>query len=361
MDAPTTALNTVNIPGIVTYGTQDPAVGWGYPGQASLSPLGGVASNAYITSAIPYSNTDQIITNAQNAGMPVIRNQTANSHEFTPDDAGYSAVFTPTGPTALSALSTLTIAMTPVGPDTDAPSIGNFNSGQIAIWASDNAWHTITFTNFNFTTFTTTSVTNVATSLPTTLTLNSVSGLYLTSGSVTINTSGTALVASYTGISGSTITGVSYVSGSGNIIGGAISLVRLNVYVTTTVSSVTSVPSTLTLNTTHGLNTSGGQLYIPTSSLYYPLFISYTGVSGSTITGVTYISGQGSLGGTVANNVVPQTSLIGCSYSGNTSATVSANAPICITGMTVGTNSFYKMSMSWWFYTYIDPIAPRQF
>jgi hypothetical protein len=363
LDVTQTALNSVNVPGIVMFGSRDAGVGWGYPGLGTLSPSGGVPSNAYISSGLPYSNTDVMIQNAQTAGMPLIRNQTSNIHEFTNDDEGYTAVYSATGPTALSALSTLPLTTVAAGAGIDASTLSSLNSGQCAIWASDNAWHTITFTQFSWTNYCTTTVTNVATSLPSTLTLGSTTGLYLTSGTnyVSITTSGTPLIASYTGVSGSNLTGVSYYSGTGNLTGTSYAIVSLVTYVVTAVSDVNSMPSTLTLNTTHGLDTTGGQLHLTTDSVYFTVVIVYTGISGSTITGVSVIySAGGTISGTPANNVYQMTSLIGCSYSGNNSATVSLNSPVCMTGMPlVGSNNYYKMAIPYWINQNVDALAPR--
>jgi hypothetical protein len=365
LDVTQTALNSVNIPGIVMFGTQDAGVGWAYPGLGTLSPSGGVPSNAYVSLGQPYSYTDIMIQNAQTAGMPVTRNQTPNIHDFSNDDEAFTAVYSGTGPTALSSLSSLPLTTIAVSAGSNSSVLASLNSGQCAIWASDNQWHTITFTQFNWTNYCTTTVTNVATSLPSTLTLGSTTGLYLTSGTnyVSIVTSGTSLIASYTGVSGSTLTGVSYYSGSGNLTGTSFAIVSLVTYVVTAVANVNSMPTTLTLNTTHGLDTTGGQLHIMTDNVYYTVVIGYTGVSGSTITGVSVVSSSGGvITGTPANNIYQMTSLIGCSYSGNTAATVSLNAPVTMTGMPlVGSNNYYRMSFPYWIYQNVDSLAPRQF
>jgi hypothetical protein len=122
-DITTTQLNTVTVPGIVTYGTNDEAVGYNSAG----------------TGGTPISNTDAMLTNAAAAGAPITRNATADFHEFTNADSG--TWFTPTGPTALSSLGTLTVNAN-----------YDFVSGQCAIYASDGQWHTITFTGTSGTT-----------------------------------------------------------------------------------------------------------------------------------------------------------------------------------------------------------------
>lgn len=349
MDIGQTALNAnsvnpngVTVPGIVTYGTNDEAVGW--QTTASLPGVGPIDSN-----------TDAMLTNATNAGLPVLRNQTSDFHEFTNDDAGYSATFTPAGPTALSALSALYITNPyPNG------SLAALNSGQCSIWASDNNWHTITFTGFHFTSYTTTAVTNVATSMPSSLTLGSMTGLSVTSGLISIPTSGTTLKATFGGVSGSTLTGVSYVSGSGNIAGTSFSTVTLVTYVTTAVTNVaTSLPTTLTLSSVVGLYNGPGQVNISTTGT--ALLANYNGVSGSTITNVSYVSGSGNIAGTSASVVSLMTPLAGCSYSGTTSATVVAGAAVTLHGIPI-TGGFMNMGLPHWFAQYVDPVlAPRQF
>jgi hypothetical protein len=123
LDITTTHLNAVTIPGIVTYGTNDEAVGYNLAG----------------TGGTPVSNIDALITAAVGAGRPVTRNATPDFHEFTNADSG--TYFTPVGPTALSALGTLTVK-------TNLDLV----SGQCAILASDGLWHTLTFTGTSGTT-----------------------------------------------------------------------------------------------------------------------------------------------------------------------------------------------------------------
>jgi len=79
----TTAMNAVTVPGIIGYGTNDTAVGYNLAG----------------TGGTPVSNTDSIITNAVNAGQPVTRNATSETHEFTG---------TPSAVTGLASSGTLT-------------------------------------------------------------------------------------------------------------------------------------------------------------------------------------------------------------------------------------------------------------
>jgi hypothetical protein len=115
-------LDSVTIPGMVSYGTNDEAVGW--------------QTTASLPNVTPInSNIDAMLTNATPSGY-VVRNQTSDYHEFTAKDAGFTTTFTPAGPTALSALSTLTI-----GDNT------NLTSGQCAIFASDSKWHIISFSS----------------------------------------------------------------------------------------------------------------------------------------------------------------------------------------------------------------------
>jgi hypothetical protein len=128
------------IPGYATYGTTDDAVGWGIPGLGT-APVASSYGNH------PISNLDLIIVNAQAAGQPLVRNQTADNHYFTIQDAG--TFYTGTGPTALSGLTSL-----PVYNDAGTFAPINFISGQTAVYASDNAWHTFTFTGMSGLSFT---------------------------------------------------------------------------------------------------------------------------------------------------------------------------------------------------------------
>lgn len=66
MDAGTTLLNGVTVPLMVSYGTNDIAVGYDTAG----------------TGGTPVSNTDAMITNAVAAGRPITRNSTTDNHEL---------------------------------------------------------------------------------------------------------------------------------------------------------------------------------------------------------------------------------------------------------------------------------------
>ena len=81
IDLPSTYLTAANAvsplpPGIIGYGTNDPAVGWQNPGVG-----------------LPTNNTDAILTACSGASMPVTRRSTADTHEFTgtPQGAGNDA------------------------------------------------------------------------------------------------------------------------------------------------------------------------------------------------------------------------------------------------------------------------------
>jgi hypothetical protein len=75
VDVQATDLNTVALPGLVGYGTNDIAVGYDLAG----------------TGGTPISNTDAMITNAVALGNPVERNATTDTHEFTAADAAFVA------------------------------------------------------------------------------------------------------------------------------------------------------------------------------------------------------------------------------------------------------------------------------
>jgi hypothetical protein len=373
LDIPTNALNPnvtssigvtntsgVTVPGIILYGMSDGAIGW-----QTTSSLPGVGPID--------SNIDSILTNANSAGLPVIRNQTTNIHEFTNDDAGYSATYINTGPTTLSSINSsgrLDIKNTSGG--SFGPSI---MSGRCGILASDNSWHTLTFTNFGFTNYTTTAVSDVTTLSGATITLGDTTGLNRSSGYINILTSGTTLLASFSSIVGNTLHGVTYVSGSGSIAptGSGFtgnSVVTLVNYCSTSVSDVTTLSNaTLTLNSTVGLSTTGGTVAINTDKLYLTapitVVLSYTGVSGSTITGVNYVSGgvffgNGKIVGDATSAVTLITPLTGVTVANPGSATISSGSPVCSYGIPIP-GGFHAMSMIYWFTQYVDPIAPKQY
>ena len=129
LDAETTVFNSVTIPAIVGYGTNDGVVGHNSAGTNG-----------------PVSNTDAIITNQQTAqpSHQVIRNTTADNHAILPSDSGQQLASTPSA-TALSSMGTLHVA------DTNGMT---GSSGHMSIFASDNLWHTVTFTGSTSTTFT---------------------------------------------------------------------------------------------------------------------------------------------------------------------------------------------------------------
>lgn len=70
MDAGTGVLDGCTRPVMVSYGTNDAAVGYDLAG----------------TGGTPVSNTDSIITNAQAAGRPITRNATTDNHELLAAD-----------------------------------------------------------------------------------------------------------------------------------------------------------------------------------------------------------------------------------------------------------------------------------
>ncbi len=119
LDCGPTLLNACNVPGLVSYGTSDEAVGW----QATASAPGVQPIN---------SNTDLIITNAIAAGMPVTRNETADFHQFTSLTVGTTA----SSGGLLSALGTLPVAT----------SLG-LTSGGCSVLAEDGNWYIISFTS----------------------------------------------------------------------------------------------------------------------------------------------------------------------------------------------------------------------
>ncbi len=116
LDIGVDALNNCNIPVMISYGTNDAAVGWENPG-----------------GSLPTSNTNSIIINAQAAGRPITRNQTNDNHELLLADSG---AYYDGSTSSLSSLSTLTL-------NSLAP--GGFISGECSILASDGQWHVITF------------------------------------------------------------------------------------------------------------------------------------------------------------------------------------------------------------------------
>jgi hypothetical protein len=202
-----TQLNSVTIPGMITYGTTDQAVGYGGTSTIASGSTGGdittiaswskpsagvldvASSTGYVvgslvkvtglTGGVGYaeiaftgtaagqltgctlvngsgttatgnpavqSQTAAIIA-AQQAAQPsnqVVANITAYNHAIYPSMSGQQLTGTPTA-TALSSMGTLTVATT----STIAGSSGN-----MAIYASDNLWHTVTFTGSTGTTFT---------------------------------------------------------------------------------------------------------------------------------------------------------------------------------------------------------------
>jgi hypothetical protein len=139
-DILTTHLNGITLPGIVGYGSTDGAVGYNSAG----------------TGGTPVSNTDSLITTAQAANgssaLPT-RNTTADGHSVLPGDSGQLLLSTPTA-TPLSSMGTLTVAFT--GSSIGGAVTPNMTtqSGQMAIYASDNLWHTVSFTGSTATTFT---------------------------------------------------------------------------------------------------------------------------------------------------------------------------------------------------------------
>ncbi len=351
----------VTIPGIILYGTNDGAVGW--------------QSTASLPGVNPISSTiDQMLTNSASAGLPILRDQTNNAHAFTNDDAGYSATYINTGPTTLTSINSsgkLDIKNT----GGNAPLNNAVLSGKCGIFASDNQWHTITFTNFAFVNYTSTAVANVTSLSGATITLGSTADLNRSSGYINIATSGTTLLASFSSVVGNTLHGVTYVSGSGAIAATSSgymgnSLVTLVNYCSTPITNVTTISgATLTISSTLGLCSTGGVLSINTNKLYITspiqVIVSYTGVSGSTITGVNYVSGgvflgNGNIVGDATSAVTLITPLIGVTIASPGSATVSGGAPVCTYGIAVP-GGFMNMSYPAWFTQYVDTIAPRKY
>lgn len=353
--------NGVTIPGCVLYGTGDGAVGW-----EITSSLPGV---------IPISsNTDTMLTNATANGIPVVRIQTNNYHEMTNADAGYSATYIDAGPTTLTSInSSGKLDIQDTGGGAFSPGI---ISGKCGIWASDNQWHTISFTNFGFTNYTSTSVSDVTTLSGSILTLGSTSDLNRSSGYISVVTSGTSLLASFSSVVGNTLHGVTYVSGSGAIApttsgytgGAVVTLVNYCVTSATNVSTVSG--ATFTLSSTLGLNPTGGTITIATDKVFEGIFLpavfTYATVSGSTITSVTYVSGGsffgfGNITGGANSTVSLITPLSGVTIAGASGgATVSGGSPVSNYGIAVP-GGFMNMSFPYWFSQYVDPIAPRKF
>lgn len=83
-----------------------------------------------------------LITTAQGAGRDVTANATTDNHTLGMLSAGQ--YFPLAGPTALSSLGTLTLNDNVVG--------ALFSSGQMAVYASDHKWHTVSFTGNSTTT-----------------------------------------------------------------------------------------------------------------------------------------------------------------------------------------------------------------
>ena len=362
-----TNTNGVTVPGCILFGTNDGAAGW----QDTGSIQGVLPIN---------SNIDAILTNATAASIPVTRIQTTNTHAFLNPDAGYSATYINTGPTSLSSInSSGVLNIQNIGGTLPA----GIQSGQCAIYASDDAWHNITFTNFGFTSYTSTAVSNVVTSMPSTLTLGSTTGLTVTSGSVSIAlTNGNAVLAGFTGVSGNNLTGVTYSSIVGtavttNAIGATTSgymganIVSLNNYCVTSITGVNTMTgsTTLTLSSTVGLCTTGGTLSIVTDKVFegtnLNAVVTYATVSGSTITGVTYVSGAnffgyGNITGGQVSSVYLITPITGVTIASPGSATVSSGAPVSTFGQPIP-GGYMNMSLPYWFSQNVDPICPRKF
>lgn len=349
------------------YGTNDAGVGW----QATAS----------LPSVTPInSNIDLILSNAHTAGLPVVRIQTTDIHETTNDDAGYSATYTDTGPTTLSSINN--VSTNPSGrlniENGINPMSPGIMSGRCAIWASDNAWHTITFTNFGFTNYIASSTVTNSTALSnSTITLGDTTGLNRSSGVISVTTTGgSTFLASYGGITGNNLTGVTYISGSGTIAATTSGYMGANIvtlvnYCVSSHSDVTTLSnSTLTLNSTVGLDPGGGALFIATDKLYEGVqinaVVTFTGVSGSTITGVTYVSGgvffgNGNITGGNSSAVMLATPITGVSIAGASGgATISAGAPVHELGIPVP-GGYMNMAITAWFAQYVDPIALRKY
>jgi hypothetical protein len=92
--------------------------------------------------AVLQNNVSNLISTALGAGRNITGNATADEHTVGMLSAGQ--YFPLAGPTSLSALSTLTLNDTVDGP--------NFTSGQTAVYASDDDWHTVSFTGTGTTT-----------------------------------------------------------------------------------------------------------------------------------------------------------------------------------------------------------------
>lgn len=192
LDVQSNALASVTIPMAVGYGTSDEAIGHGgtstigtfsTTAAASVTTLplvsaaeynssvaitvpttGGLGYATYTIGSISSNNLNgltlvsgsgnvvsgstvtQSTTVATLAAAPanVIGNVTSDYHEFSPADAGQALTST-SSPTALSSMGTLTVANT---------GYMTGSSGLMSIYASDNLWHTVTFSGSTGTTFT---------------------------------------------------------------------------------------------------------------------------------------------------------------------------------------------------------------
>ena len=200
MDITPTLLNNVTVPGFVSYGTADVAVGYGGVTSVASASNGVVASSVTTLNVISttdfiqnsalvkvtgltggvgwatftftgtgagtltgcalvggsgtlqtgnpviQSTTKLAIANQQAAqpSTPIIANITTNNHGLLPSDSGQQLTSTPS-PTALSSMGTLTVQST-------QGMTGS--SGQMSIFASDNLWHVVTFSGSTSSTFT---------------------------------------------------------------------------------------------------------------------------------------------------------------------------------------------------------------
>ena len=169
---------------------------------------------------------------------------------------------------------------------------------------------------------------------------------------------------SFTGVGGGTLTGCSLLGGSGTLQTGNTVIqatTKLAIANQQAAQPTHPVIANVTGNN-HGLYPSdaGQQLYStpsPTalSSMGTLTVVSTQGMTGSS--GLMSIYASDNLWHVVTFSGSSPTTFTGCTYSGNTSATVQNGAPICLSG-NGPTNS---MSYPYWFSTVVDPFCPKVF